>query len=75
MWVSKIAKALVMGLLVTKKMPPKPELLSELNAEFVSLGELLQKSDVVTIHVPLIPLTKHMISTNELSLMKKELFL
>jgi len=73
--VARIAKALGMKILVTKRTPPTPELLRELEAEFVSLKELLQRSDVVTIHVPLTPQTKHMIGAQKIQLMKKSAFL
>jgi len=41
-----------------------------LNTHFVGLSELLVKSDVVSLHVPLTNETYHMITINELSLMK-----
>jgi D-3-phosphoglycerate dehydrogenase len=40
-----------------------------------SLSELLQLSDIVTLHVPETDLTRNMIGANELSLMKKGSFL
>jgi D-3-phosphoglycerate dehydrogenase len=73
--VAKIAKALGMKILITKRTPPAPELLRELEAEFVLLNELLERSDVVTIHVPLTPETRHMIGAREIQLMKKGAFL
>ncbi len=73
--VARIANALGMKILITKRTPPAPELLRELEAEFVLLKELLQRSDVVTIHVPLTPQTKHMIGAQEIQLMKKGAFL
>ena len=73
--IAKIAKTLGMKILITKRTPPAPELLRELEAEFVLLKELLQRSDVVTIHVPLTPQTKHMIGAQEIQLMKKSAFL
>ena len=73
--VARIAKALGMKILITKRTPPAPELLRELEAEFVLLKELLQRSDVVTIHVPLTPQTKNMIGVQEIQLMKKGAFL
>lgn len=42
----------------------------ELGVEFVELDELLKQSDFVSLHVPLIDETKHMISTAQLELMK-----
>lgn len=38
---------------------------------FVPLGDMLPEADFITIHVPLTPKTKHMISTKEFNLMKK----
>ena len=48
---------------------------SNYNAKFVTLDELLKKSDVVSIHTPLTEKTKHLISDRELSLMKKHSYL
>jgi len=73
--VARFAKALGMKILVTKRTPPDPELLKELEAEFIPLKDLLQRSDVVTIHVPLTEEIKHMIGAQELRLMKKGAFL
>jgi glyoxylate reductase len=47
------------------------ELDAEIGSQNVSLGELLQKSDFVSLHVPLLPETKHLISTPQFELMKK----
>jgi len=44
---------------------------NELGLEFVEMDELLQKSDFVSIHVPLTPDTKHLINEKTLSMMKK----
>ena len=38
--------------------------------DYMSLNELLAKADVVSLHVPLLPSTKHLISHRELALMK-----
>lgn len=73
--VAKIAKALGMRILITKRTPPPPELLKELEAEFIPLKELLQRSDIVTIHVPLTPQTHHMISAKEIQTMKDGAYL
>jgi D-3-phosphoglycerate dehydrogenase len=73
--VARVAKAFGMKILITKRTPPKPELLRELEGEFVPLSELLQRSDVITIHVPLTPQTHHMIGTKELQLIKVGAFL
>jgi D-3-phosphoglycerate dehydrogenase len=73
--VARIAKALGMKILITKRTPPSPELLKELEAKLVPLKELLQRSDVVTLHVPLTSQTHHMIGAKEFQLMKNGAFL
>lgn len=47
----------------------------EFKAEFLSLRQLLKRSDFVSLHVPLLPSTRHLISTPELKLMKKTAYL
>jgi D-3-phosphoglycerate dehydrogenase len=69
--VAKIAKAFGMKILVTKRTPPSRELLELLEGEFVQADELLKRSDIVSIHVPLTDQTAGMIGEKELSLMKK----
>lgn len=44
-------------------------------AKFVSLNELLKKSDIVSLHVPLTKETRHMINHARLGMMKKSAFL
>ncbi|HLC98305.1 MAG TPA: D-glycerate dehydrogenase [Candidatus Nanoarchaeia archaeon] len=44
-------------------------------AIFTPLRRLLLQSDFVTLHVPLLPSTRHLISSKELALMKKTAFL
>jgi D-3-phosphoglycerate dehydrogenase len=73
--IAKLAKAFGMKILITKRTPPHPALLKELEAKFVSLSELLKQSDVVTIHIPYSAATHHMIGEKELQLMKKGAYL
>jgi len=47
----------------------------EFQAGYYSLKELLKIADVVSLHVPLLPSTHHLISKRELVLMKKTAFL
>ncbi len=47
----------------------------ELGAKKVSQTELLKKADFISLHVPLLPSTRHLISTKEFKLMKKTAFL
>ena len=51
------------------------EFVEEAGADAVDLDELLGSSDFVTIHVPLLPQTKHMIGTEEISAMKDGAYL
>ena len=47
----------------------------EYQARYVSLSELLKKSDFVSLHVPLLPSTRHLIGKKELAMMKKTAYL
>ena len=49
---------------------PPPGIVEEFNLTRVSLDELLQSSDIVTLHVPLSSITDGMISDREFDLMK-----
>ncbi|MGB9727003.1 MAG: phosphoglycerate dehydrogenase [Nitrososphaeria archaeon] len=53
----------------------KPEKAREVNAELVPLERLLKEADIVTIHCPLNPETRHLISEKELKMMKKNAIL
>jgi D-3-phosphoglycerate dehydrogenase len=46
----------------------------EINAKSVDLDTLLNDSDFITVHVPLIPQTRHMISTDQFNKMKKGVY-
>jgi glyoxylate reductase len=52
-----------------------PEREKQYGLTFTSLDRLLQQSDYVSIHVPLLPQTRHFISKRELDLMKDTAFL
>ncbi len=54
---------------------PNPNIEKELGATRVSMQKLLEISDFVSLHVPLLPATRHLISTDEFSSMKKTAFL
>jgi D-3-phosphoglycerate dehydrogenase len=53
----------------TRKCPH--ELEEELEAKCVDLDTLFREADIVTIHVPLLPSTRHMVNEERLRLMKK----
>jgi len=73
--VAKIAKAIGMRILITKRTPPSPAMLEALEAEFLPLEDLLKRSDIVSIHVPLTRETERMIGATEIGLMKESAFL
>jgi glyoxylate reductase len=47
----------------------------ELNAEFVNRDRLFRESDFISLHVPLLPDTRHLISKDNLEKMKRTAFL
>jgi len=54
---------------------PNEQLAKELGFKYLSLDELLSVSDVVTLHVPFLPETDHMINKERIMKMKKALVL
>ncbi len=54
---------------------PNPKLEQEIGARKVRVEELLRESDFVSVHVPLLPSTKHLINAMSLRLMKKTAYL
>ena len=47
----------------------------EYGATYVSFNELLRMSDVISVHTPLSPQTRHLISDNEFAKMRKGVFI
>jgi D-3-phosphoglycerate dehydrogenase len=68
--VSKIAKAIGMNILVTDPLPDE-KVLREIGGKAVYLNELLETSDVITLHVPLTSKTWHLIDEEALKKMKR----
>lgn len=52
-----------------------PDIEKALGAKFVTMEKLLETSDFVSLHVPLLPSTRHLISTAEFAQMKKTAFI
>ncbi|MCS7095735.1 MAG: phosphoserine phosphatase SerB [Nitrososphaerota archaeon] len=73
--VAQLAKAFGMTILISDMNCPPDSLIREVNAQLVPLDELLKRSDIITMHVPLTPQTHHMISMNEINLMKDGVYI
>jgi lactate dehydrogenase-like 2-hydroxyacid dehydrogenase len=61
--------------LIYSDLYPNKTLEKELGAKKVSQTELLKKADFISLHVPLLPSTTHLISDKEFKLMKPTAFL
>jgi len=68
--VAKRVKAFNVKIMYYDKVRYQKEVEEEYGVEYASLHDLLRESDVVSIHVPLTPETRHMIGERELKLMK-----
>ncbi|WP_422484680.1 D-2-hydroxyacid dehydrogenase [Gudongella sp. DL1XJH-153] len=71
--VGKIAQALGMKVLAMAS-SPKPELETE-DLRFASLDEILEQSDVISLHVPLFESTEGMINKDSIEKMKKNVMI
>jgi len=72
--VAKRLKAFEVNLVYCKRVRAI-EVEKQLGAEYVRLNQLLRKSDIISLHVPLTAETRHMISHEEFSLMKKGVYI
>ncbi len=72
--VGEIAKVLGMTLLAYDVAGVPQEVLASLGCKLVDIDTLFSTSDFVTLHVPLIPQTKHLVDQRRLALMKKNAF-
>ena len=68
--VIKLLKGFDLNILCYDKFPDY-EWAEKENIKYVNFDELLKRSDIITIHIPLTEETRHLISERELSLMKK----
>jgi len=64
------AAAFDMEILLSGRSTPDPAVVDGLGASVVDLGELLTASDVVSLHCPLTPATRHLVGETELRAMK-----
>lgn len=66
----KIARAMNMKVLYND-VNRNAEMEQQFQAQYVDLDTLLKQSDVISIHVPLLPTTKHLMNADKFKLMKK----
>jgi glyoxylate reductase len=64
-----------MKIIYTRRNRLDEKIEKELSAQYVSLDELLQQSDIVSLHCPYSTETHHLISDDQLSKMKKSSYL
>ncbi len=69
--VARRAKGFGMRILYTSRSPLEPALASELGAIQVDKATLLAESDILTLHCPLVPETRHAFGAAEFTAMKK----
>jgi glyoxylate reductase len=70
--VAERARAFGMEIAYSARHQADPVLVAALEAERLGLDELLASSDVVSLHCPLTPQTRHLIGARRLALMKPE---
>ena len=58
-------------LLAADPVPPPPEVAGKLSVELVDLDRLLQESHIVSLHVPLVDTTRHLIGADQLARMRR----
>jgi glyoxylate reductase len=73
--VARRAQGFNMRILYTDAVRAPAEAEKELHAQFADHDTLFRESDFVTIHVPLMPETRHLISTDNLAKMKPTAYL
>jgi len=69
-------KAVAMGIgVVYTDIKQNPDFETKFQAKFLSKESLLKMADFVSLHVPLLPSTRHLIGSRELKMMKKTAYL
>ena len=69
------AKAFGMNSAYTRRSPLEVDVAKDLDAKFMSMDELIESSDVLSLHCPYSPATHHLISENQLARMKPTAYL
>lgn len=69
--VARICEALGMAVIYTNRAGPAPDV----PWRFASLSEIFKESDIITLHCPLTPETRHLIDRDALAKMKRDAYL
>jgi glyoxylate reductase len=69
------AKAFGMNIAYTRRTPLEDHVVEEADAKFMTMDELIESSDVLSLHCPYSPATHHLMSENQFARMKKTAFL
>ncbi|MCF8554813.1 MAG: D-glycerate dehydrogenase [Candidatus Nanopelagicales bacterium] len=69
------AKAFGMNIAYTRRSPLEDNVVEELNAKYKTMDELIESSDILSLHCPYSPATHHLMSENQFARMKKTAFL
>lgn len=69
------AKAFGMNIAYTRRSPLEDNVVEELNAKYMTMDELIESSDILSLHCPYSPATHHLMSENQFARMKKTAFL
>ncbi|MBI2052456.1 MAG: hydroxyacid dehydrogenase [Candidatus Sungbacteria bacterium] len=72
--VIKIARAFEMNVLAAD-IKPDENFAAEAGFQYMPLEELLKNSDIISLHAPYLPETKHLINSDNIQLMKKGAYL
>ncbi|MDE3135201.1 MAG: D-glycerate dehydrogenase [Acidobacteriota bacterium] len=73
--VARRARGFGMKILYSDALRVAEEVEREASAQYVEFDRLLSESDFVTLHVPLLPSTRHLMSTPQFARMKRSAFL
>lgn len=69
------AKAFGMEIAYTRRSPLEDHVIQELDAKYMTMDELIETSDVLSLHCPYSPATHHLIGENQLARMKNSAYL
>ena len=73
--VARRAQGFHMRVIYNDAIRPSPEVEKELHAEFVDRDTLFAQADFISVHVPLLPETQHLIGRENLAKMKRTAYL